>query len=74
MSRSITLHSEQNIFERLKHLNWGLMLLILAVSCVGFAALYSAAGGSFSPWASKQMMRFGVAAIGMIIIALIDLK
>lgn len=74
MSRSITLHSEQNIFEKLKHLNWGLMLLVLAVSCVGFAALYSAAGGSFSPWASKQMMRFGVAAIGMVIIALIDLK
>ncbi len=74
MSRSITLHSDQNIFERFKHLNWGLVVLILAVSCIGFTALYSAAEGSFSPWASKQMMRFGVAAIGMIIIALVDLK
>ncbi|MEZ5814968.1 MAG: rod shape-determining protein RodA [Alphaproteobacteria bacterium] len=74
MSRAITLHSDQSIFERLKHLNWGLVLLICAVSCIGFAALYSAAGGSLSPWASKQMMRFAVAAVGMIIIALIDLK
>jgi rod shape determining protein RodA len=74
MSRAITIHSDQSVIERLKHLNWGLVLLICAVSCIGFAALYSAAGGSLSPWASKQMMRFAVAAIGMIIIALIDLK
>jgi len=74
MGQSIRLHTDQNMFEKLKHLNWGLILLITAVSCIGFAALYSAAGGNFSPWASKQMMRFGIAAIGMVIIAMIDLK
>ncbi|HOO81096.1 MAG TPA: rod shape-determining protein RodA [Alphaproteobacteria bacterium] len=74
MRHSIRLHTDQNMFEKLKHLNWGLILLITAVSCIGFAALYSAAGGNFSPWASKQMMRFGIAAIGMVIIAMIDLK
>lgn len=74
MVRSISIHTEHSLLDKLKHLNWGLVVLITLISCIGFAALYSAAGGSFSPWASKQMMRFGVAAVGMIIIALIDIK
>ncbi len=74
MSRSITLKHEQSLWERLRNLNWVLFLLITAIACVGFAALYSAAGGSMSPWASKQMTRFVVAAVGMIIIAIIDIK
>lgn len=74
MPRSITIHTDSNIFEKLKHLNWGLVFLITVVSCIGFAALYSAAGGSLSPWASKQMMRFAVALAGMVVIALIDIK
>lgn len=47
MRHSIRLHTDQNMFEKLKHLNWGLILLITAVSCIGFAALYSAAGAIF---------------------------
>lgn len=74
MSSSISLQHEQSIFERLANLNWLLFLLITGIACVGFAALYSAAGGSLSPWASRQMARFGVAAFGMIIIAIIDIK
>lgn len=74
MTRSISIQSNQSLLEKLSHLNWGLVALICAISCIGFAALFSAAGGSFSPWASKQMMRFGVAAIGMVVIALIDIK
>ena len=74
MSRSISIHSDQNILDKLRHLNWGLIVLITLVSCIGFAALYSAAGGAFSPWASKQMMRFGIAALGMVIVAIVDIK
>lgn len=74
MSRSITLKHEQSILERLKNLNWLLFMLIGAIACVGIAALYSAAGGSMSPWASRHAVRFMVAAFGMIVIALIDIK
>ena len=74
MSRSISIQSNQSLLEKIAHLNWGLVALICVISCIGFAALYSAAEGSFSPWASKQMMRFGIAAIGMVVIALIDIK
>lgn len=74
MSRSITLQSQQSFRHRILALNWGLIFLILVVASVGFAALYSAAGGSFSPWASKQMVRFAVAFFGMIVIAMVDIK
>ncbi len=74
MARNIRLNTGLNFTDKLKSVSWGLVLLIFIISGIGFTALYSAAGGSFSPWASKQMMRFGIAAIGMLIIALIDIK
>ena len=74
MRSAVRLSSEQGFFYKIQNLSWGLILLIVAIASVGFAALYSAAGGDFYPWAGKQMMRFAVAFIGMFIIALIDIK
>ncbi|MBX2834778.1 MAG: rod shape-determining protein RodA [Micavibrio sp.] len=74
MKRGLSLHNEQTLADKVRHINWGFVMLITLVSCIGFAALYSAAGGSFSPWASKQIMRFCVGLVGMFIIALIDIK
>ncbi|HEX4111405.1 MAG TPA: rod shape-determining protein RodA [Stellaceae bacterium] len=50
------------------------MLLIAAVAAIGLAMLYSAANGSWQPWAGKQAMRFGVAAIIMVATALVDIR
>ena len=36
--------------------------------------LYSAANGSFQPWASRQLVRFGVGFLAMIAVALIDVR
>jgi rod shape determining protein RodA len=36
--------------------------------------LYSAANGNWQPWAGKQAIRYGVAVIVMIIVALIDIR
>ena len=44
--------------ERLLQLNWGMILLVVATATVGFAMLYSAAGGNLDPWASRQAVRF----------------
>jgi rod shape determining protein RodA len=74
MTNPITIQSEQNLLQKIQHLNWGLVLLILLVSAIGFTALYSAAGGDFSPWASRQMLRFGIGLVGMFIIALTDIR
>ncbi|NCT40922.1 MAG: rod shape-determining protein RodA [Alphaproteobacteria bacterium] len=74
ISSANSFHSEMTFFQKVQGLNWGLMVLIIATACVGFACLYSAAGGSMSPWASKQLMRFIVGFVGMLIIALIDIR
>ncbi|HMA16154.1 MAG: rod shape-determining protein RodA [Bacteroidota bacterium] len=60
--------------QKVWQLNWGMMLLLGLVAGVGFAMLYSAANGSFHPWASAQMMRFGLGFFIMIAAALIDIR
>jgi rod shape determining protein RodA len=60
--------------QKLWQMHWLLILLLAAAASVGFAMLYSAAGGSFDPWASRQMMRFGVGMAVLITVALIDIR
>jgi rod shape determining protein RodA len=60
--------------EKLLRLNWGLVLLIALVGGIGLAMLYSAADGSWQPWAGKQSIRLGVAACIMIAVALVDIR
>ncbi len=74
MANILEIPGEGSILQKLRYINWGLIVLIVTFASVGFLALYSAAGGSFEPWASKQMTRFAVFMAGLIIIALIDLR
>jgi rod shape determining protein RodA len=43
--------------QRIWQLNWSLILLICALASIGFAMLYSAGNGSYTPWAERQMIR-----------------
>jgi rod shape determining protein RodA len=67
-------HRELSFVDRVRGINWGLILLLCVISGVGFAMLYSAANGSWQPWASKQIARFAIAFIPMIAAALIDIR
>lgn len=60
--------------QKLVQLNWALVLLICLLAGIGFAMLYSAAGGSFEPWTSRQMVRFAVGLVMMVGVALVDLR
>lgn len=60
--------------RKLLDINWGLVLLICATASVGFAILYSAAGGNLDPWASRQMVRFGGGLVLMLVVAMIDIR
>ena len=42
---NLHLPSEGSLLQRLKYINWGLVVLITILASVGFTALYSAAGG-----------------------------
>lgn len=55
-------------------INWGLVLLVTATAAVGVAMLYSAANGSWNPWATRQIARYGVGLVILIAVALIDIR
>jgi rod shape determining protein RodA len=74
MAGKMELQSDLSLTTRFLNINWGLFILLILLACVGFSALYSAADGNFNPWATRQIFRFGIASVGMIIIALIDIK
>ena len=60
-------------FRKVLHLNWALILLIIAVSSVGFLMLYSVAGGRIELWAEPQMKRFGLGMFLMFAMALVPI-
>jgi len=57
--------------RKILYLNWPLAILLAAVAGVGFLMLYSVAGGSFSPWAEPQMMRFALGFTLMLMVAMV---
>jgi rod shape determining protein RodA len=63
-----------SIGEKLRHINWGLLLVLTAIACLGFAMLYSAADGSATPWMSRQAARFAVGMAVLIGLALVDFR
>jgi rod shape determining protein RodA len=62
------------LFEKLRGMSWGLVLLVLVASCFGIAVLYSAADGSMQPWAATQAIRFAIALVPMLIAALLGIR
>lgn len=70
----MTTETLSNIFEKLSKINWGIFLLVLSISMIGWVLLISAAGGDVHTWASKQVIRFSIGALIMLAIALVDLR
>ena len=57
---------------------WGIsfsyVLLICILASVGIVMLYSAANGSWQPWAMPQLMRFGLGLGVMFVLAFVDIR
>ena len=62
-----------NLKKKLALLNWPFLLLITCITLVGVAALYSVAGGSLEPWATRHVVRYCVGLALVFVIALSDL-
>jgi len=60
--------------DKLLEINWGFVLLITVIAGIGFAMLYSVAGGHFEPWAKQQMLRFIAGFLVLIVVACIDIR
>ncbi|MEO1453517.1 MAG: FtsW/RodA/SpoVE family cell cycle protein, partial [Pseudomonadota bacterium] len=59
--------------RKILYLNWPLILLLMAVSSIGFLMLYSVAGGNLGRWAEPQMQRFGMGLVAMFIVAMVPI-
>lgn len=59
--------------RKILYLNWPLVFLLTAVSCIGFLMLYSVAGGDAARWAEPQAYRFIVGMTAMIGLAFVPI-
>ena len=59
---------------KLWQVSWLYVLLLCGLAAVGYAALYSAAGGAPEPYATKHIMRFGIGVLMMLCIAMVDIR
>jgi rod shape determining protein RodA len=59
--------------RKVLYLNWPLVVLITAVSSVGFLALYSIAGGRMEVWAGRQMQVFALGSVMMFFVAFVPI-
>jgi rod shape determining protein RodA len=66
--------SELSLADKIRRLDWRLVLVLVGLAGVGTAALYSAGGMKPDPWAAKHATRFAVAAGIMLLVALVDLR
>ncbi len=62
------------LLAKLWRVSWLYVLLIAALAAVGYAALYSAAGGAPRPYAAPQTVRFAAGLVMMLVLALTDIR
>ena len=62
------------LLQKAFRFHWAIAILVAAVCGVGFLMLYSVAGGDADPWASRQMVRFGMGMAIMLVVAMIHVR
>lgn len=60
--------------EKIQNLSFFYVMLILIIAAMGTVMLYSAANGSWEPWALNHLLRFGLGFGLMIALSLIDVR
>ena len=62
------------LLNKIKNINLLFIFIIVLLSLIGTAALYSAGDGNFDPWATKHIIRFALSLALLVFIALLDIK
>lgn len=62
------------IIKRAAQLNWFVIGIVLLLAACGIAMMFSAGGGEFSPYASHQLLRFGIGVLIMLVAALLPIR
>ncbi len=62
------------ILNKIKNLNYLIIFLIILISLIGAGGLYSAAEGSYSPWANRHLVRLAIFLFLAIVLSMIKLE
>ena len=62
-----------NVINFLPRINWFFVILLLLISSIGVALLYSIAGASWEPWALNQIIRILISLVVLILISLVNI-
>ncbi len=74
LERRLIRETSFGLTSKLWRISWTYVLLLCALAGVGYAALYSAGGGSPEPYASRHILRFAFGLVLMLSIALVDIR
>ncbi len=58
--------------DKLQRVSWSYVALVILIGLVGYAMLYSAAGGDHEPWAWRHAVRLAFGLAVMLAVAMID--
>ena len=73
-NRFSTDNSSSILLTKLLKINWLIVLCVVFLGLIGVAALYSAAGGNWNPWAKSHLIRLIIGVVLMFIITFIHPK
>jgi len=74
IEQRLWLRNSHDLTDKIFRINWVFVLLLCALASVGYVALYSAAGGSPEPYATRHIVRFAIGLLLMVSIALVDIR
>lgn len=74
VSAAFVQSSELTWRDRLRQIHVPLIFMLTLIACIGVMTLYSAAQGSWTPWAQAQAIRYGMGLVVMIAVAVVDLR
>jgi rod shape determining protein RodA len=74
IEQRLWLKNPHDLTEKISRINWLFVALLCALASVGYVALYSAAGGSPDPFATRHIVRFAFGLLLMACIALVDIR
>ena len=73
-NRFSTDNSSNILLTKFLKINWVIVLCVVFLGFIGVAALYSAAGGNWNPWAKSHLIRLIIGVVLMFVIAFIHPK
>ena len=62
------------IGQKLWQVNWSLIFFLIGLAIIGCAMLYSAGDANWDPWAKRQLIRFGIGLLLIIMVAITDIR